>query len=193
MAKKIKKLFSEKDNMKVKSVPTRSAQSEASCDAAFNKELQELSNRVETFLNKNENKMLVFIVGLLYCYGLRVGEVLSISKENLLGNNLIYIKGSKGSDDRIVSVVYAQEIYASFAFNNYPLSTVYSRFWLYRELRKYGLYSYFGDNKHASVTHMSRHLKVLSLKQAKVKDSVIQKFIGHKSIKTLRYYEKEIK
>lgn len=176
-----------------KSVPTTSAQSEGLCVAGNTSEFQNYTENVERFLKFNNNKVLVFIVGLLYCYGLRVSEVLSLDTSCLLGNYQLIIKGSKGSETRIVTVVYGKEIYSTFLYNSTPLSGVYSRFWLYRELRKYGLYSYFGNNQHASVTHFSRHLKVLTMKEKDVPRETISKFLGHKSLKSLVYYEKPIK
>ena len=95
----------------VDSVLILSAQSPALCAVAETPELRAMRLNVENFLKKNQNKMLVFIVGLLYCYGLRVSEVLSLSSLNVLGNYQLFIKGSKNSEDRIVYVVYGQDVY----------------------------------------------------------------------------------
>lgn len=192
MAKKKISKKSALSNIDDNAVLNRSAQSSALCAVAETPELRAMRLNVENFLKKNQNKMLVFIIGLLYCYGLRVSEVLNLSSLNVLGNYQLFIKGSKNSDDRIVYVVYGQEVYRSLLLNQYAIGVVYSRFWLYRELRKYGLYGYFGSNENASVTHLCRHIKVLSLKNSGVPRGTISKFIGHKSIKSLRYYEQEI-
>ena len=192
MAKTKKNLRSVMADSATKSVPSPSAQSEELCDSGNDQYLANYVSNVTTFLSKNSNRILVFMVGLLYCYGLRVSEVLSLDNSCVLGNGQLLIKGSKGSDSRVVTVVYGLDVYQSLLCNNIPLSSVYSRFWLYRELKKFGLYAYFGNNKNASVTHLSRHLKVLDFKMKNVPRGTISQFLGHKSLKSLTYYEKPI-
>lgn len=192
MAKTKKNLRSVMDDNAANAVVTPSAQSSGLCVSSNDREVANYIDNVTTFLNKNSNQILVFIVGLLYCYGLRVSEVLSLDASCVLGNNQLLIKGSKGSESRVVTVVYGIDVYKSLLCNNIPLSDVYSRFWLYRELKKYGLYAYFGNNQNASVTHLSRHLKVLDFKSKNVPRDTISAFLGHKALKSLTYYEKQI-
>ena len=192
MAKTKKNLRTVMDDNATNAVVSPSAQSGELCDLGNDRNLANYISNVTTFLSKNSNRILVFMVGLLYCYGLRVSEVLSLDSLCVLGNNQLLIKGSKGSESRVVTVVYGLDVYKSLLCNSIPLSGIYSRFWLYRELKKYGLYAYFGNNKNASVTHLSRHLKVLDFKMKNVPRGTISQFLGHKSLKSLTYYEKPV-
>lgn len=193
MAKTKKNLRSVMPDSAAKSVPSPSARSEGLCFSESEQLLSDQIQNIENFLKFNKNKVLVFLVGLLYCYGLRVSELLALDCSCVLGNDQLLIKGSKGSESRVVTVVYGKEFYSTFLLNEFPLSAVFSRFWLYRELKRYGLYAYFANNKNASVTHLSRHLKVLEFKAKGVPRGTISQFLGHKSLKSLTYYEQPVK
>ena len=175
----------------VKPAPNSAAQSSGLCDLENKNFIAGMRKNIEEFLKNSNDKILVFMLGLMYCYGLRVSEVLALDRSSMLGNYQLLVRGSKGSESRIVTVFYAKEVYDSLLLNTYPLGYVYSRFWLYRELKKYGLYGYFGTNMYASVTHLARHLKVLTLTEQDVPRGTISHFLGHKSIKSLSYYEKK--
>lgn len=175
----------------VKPAPNSAAQSDGLCDLENKNFVASMRQNIEDFLKNSNDRVLVFLLGLMYCYGLRVSEVLALDSSCMLGNYQLLVKGSKGSEDRIVTVFYAKDVYDSLLLNTYPLGYVYSRFWLYRELKKYGLYGYFGTNMYASVTHLARHLKVLTLTEQDVPRGTISHFLGHKSIKSLSYYEKK--
>lgn len=175
----------------VKPAPNSAAQSEALCDLENVDFVASMRRNIEDFLKNSNDRILVFMLGLMYCYGLRVSEVLALDSSCMLGNYQLLVRGSKGSESRIVTVFYAKDVYDSLLLNTYPLGYVYSRFWLYRELKKYGLYGYFGTNMYASVTHLARHLKVLTLTEQDVPRGTISHFLGHKSIKSLSYYEKK--
>lgn len=193
MVKTKKNLRSVMDDNAADAVVTPSARSEGLCVPGTDQALSDQIQNIENFLKFNKNKVLVFLVGLLYCYGLRVSELLALDCSCVLGNDQLLIKGSKGSESRVVTVVYGKEFYSTFLLNEFPLSAVFSRFWLYRELKRYGLYAYFANNQNASVTHLSRHLKVLEFKAKGVPRGTISKFLGHKNLKSLTYYEQPIK
>jgi len=130
----------------VKPAPNSAAQSLALCDLENKNFIAGMRQNIEDFLKNSNDRVLVFMLGLMYCYGLRVSEVLALDSSCMLGNYQLLVRGSKGSENRIVTVFYAKEVYDSLLLNTYPLGYVYSRFWLYRELKKYGLYGYFGTN-----------------------------------------------
>lgn len=177
----------------VKPVSKLTAQSAGLCAAATDNEQTALDIIVRDFLKNYENTAQGAMVGLLYSYGLRVSEMLSITGNDILPNGFIFIRGSKGSDSRLISPVYNKEFWVSLKSFNKPLSTIYSRFFLYREMKKFGIYAYFGSNQNRSVTHSLRHIKVLSLKSSGVNLSDVSRFIGHKSLKSISYYEQAIR
>ena len=193
MKKNAKILFPESRLQGVKSVSSPSTQHADLCALENDQFLAEQLENFRYFFAGNAPAPLKFITGLLFCYGLRVSEVLSLTAASVVGNRQLYIKGLKGSDSRIVQVIYEPQMIDSLLLVNVPLSAVYSRFWVYRELKRYGLYSYFEGNSNASATHLARHLKVLDLKKSGVPRETISKYIGHKNLKTLVYYEKKLR
>ena len=193
MRKNEKILFRENRINRFKSVVTPTAPYAGLCASGNGDFLEEYAINFANFFKNNKNEPLKFITGLLYCYGLRISEVLALTSECVISGNQLFIKGSKGSENRVIQVIYAPQCINSLLMSNVPLSAVFSRFYVYRELKKYGLYAYFDGNSNASATHLSRHLKVLELKKNNVPRETISKFIGHKSIKSLVYYEKAIR
>lgn len=177
----------------VKSVLNPSAQSAGLCASDFMAKETSLDFIVKDFLNKHEFTPQGALIGLMYSYGLRVSELLSISGRNIMNNGFILVDGSKGSNSRLVVPIYNVEFWNYYKSFNVPLSTYYSRFFLYREMKKFGLYAYFGKNENRSVTHSLRHIKVLNLKSNGIVLSDISKFIGHKSLKSIEFYEKAIR
>ena len=178
---------------RIKSAINPSAQCAALCDFNYSGELQFLQANVENFLSTHEFTPQGAIVGLLYAYGLRVSEVLNVRGSDVGKNLFVFVKGGKGSANRIVVPIYNLPFWEGFRGCNYSLNDVFSRFFVYREMKKFGIYAYFGNNKHCSVTHSMRHLKVLTMELSGIEQNEVRRFIGHKSIKSIAYYEKAIR
>lgn len=177
----------------VKSAMEPSAQFTGLCALDTTGSSAELLGVVHDFLKFYEFTPEGAIVGLLYSYGLRISEVLNISGTDILSNGTIVIRGSKGSENRLISPVYYPEFFFSLRGSKLKIGDLYSRFFFYRQFKKFGIYAYFGNNKHASVTHSLRHLSVLNLKEMGLQSAEIGKLIGHKSSNSIAYYEKQIR
>lgn len=143
--------------------------------------------------NQNIPRVLRAVIELQLNYGLRISEVLNITSSDISKMGHIRIRGAKGSSDRIV-IPY---MFASFWVNEagplLPLFSTYSRFWFYRQYKNLGLYAVFGNSRVSSVTHLFRHLNILSLKENFNETELTQKFIGHKSINSTKHYENKKK
>jgi len=133
------------------------------------------------------------IIELLYYFGLRISEVLQIKKTDISPMCHILVKGSKGSNNRIVQPVVFRSFWLSATVGDLPLCNIYSRFYFYRLFKKIGFYSKFGTNEKFSVTHFFRHQLVLSFKSAGFPDETITQFIAHRSFRSLEYYAGERK
>ena len=147
----------------------------------------------ELLLSNSLPKVLLAVIELQLFYGLRISECLNITTSDVSNTGHIRIRGSKGSHDRIVIPYRFSSFWKNEAVAILPLGNVYSRFWFYRQYKNLGLYAIFGNSKVKSVTHLFRHLNILSLKENFNETDLTRKFIGHKSINSTLHYEKKKK
>jgi site-specific recombinase XerD len=148
---------------------------------------------VQTAIEKNKSNYIGAILELLYLYGLRISEVLSIKGSDIHQDGSIVIRGSKKSNNRIVYPVQTRTFWQLWSKSYLPLSSIYSRFHIYREFKKRGVSFVFGSNNLYSTTHALRHIRILSLIQSGTNREDISRFIGHKSIKSIEFYEQQFK
>ena len=155
--------------------------------------LQIIERAKEVLQNKNLPTVLLAVIELQLYYGLRISEVLNINAADISSMGHIKIKGAKGSNDRIVIPFIFTSFWQNEAKPILPLVNTYSRFWFYRQYKNIGFYALFGTSKVYSVTHLFRHLNILSLKENFHETELTQKFIGHKSINSTKHYENKKK
>lgn len=178
------------DFIRVKSVLTPPAQSPGMLSTRI--------NNIETndkFLNRVfSNSLLTMtdkaVIELLYLYGLRVSELLSVLPTDVAESGHILIRGSKGSGNRFILSLYFKDFWQRNLKYSLPLSQYFSRFYFYRLFKKLGFYSKYGNNVNMSVTHYFRHQLVLSLQEQGFSKEMISEFIRHKSTKSIEYYVK---
>lgn len=130
------------------------------------------------------------IIEVLAVNGCRISEVLAIKSTDILGDNTIRIRGLKGSSDRVVFVFKSANYITECKKNGISPFAQISRFQVYRELKKLGIYEVFGNNINASTTHIFRHLYVKKLLASGVRIEDVQKIIGHKSVENTKIYAK---
>lgn len=156
---------------------------------------EHLTKSVMSFIgrNKTEAYYVKAIIELLFLYGLRISEALAITHHSITKSGLILIKGKKGSEDRFIRPVMFLTFWKHYKACEIDYSFVYSRQYFYRVLKKYGFYASYGNNTKMSVTHMFRHEYARDI-QLQFKDlEIVKKGIGHKSIKSTQYYDKDQK
>lgn len=147
----------------------------------------------ELLLSNTLPRVLLAVIELQLLYGLRISECLNINTSDISPTGHIRIRGAKGSNDRIVIPYRFSSFWRNEAVAILPLGNVYSRFWFYRQYRNLGLCAIFGNSKVKSVTHLFRHLNILSLKESFNETGLTKQFIGHKSINSTLHYERKKK
>lgn len=129
---------------------------------------------------------------LQYCFGLRIGEVLSIISVNCSPDGFIRIVGSKKSNNRIIFFpIYAEIMKINHDLEPYQVCKLSYRAY-YLHLMRLGLYFKIDSSrKNNSVTHAARHNRIHKLLDGlNATDSELSEFIGHKSKSAIKYYKK---
>ncbi len=142
---------------------------------------------------REKNSILHAIGYLLFTYGLRVSEVLSIQATHLRNGEKIWIGGKKRSGDRYINYSEIRNVIIPRSKSSGQIFQGYSRFWVYREFKKLGIVLVLDGGKKKAVTHAGRHLVARELKGAGDKVESIQGFYQHKSIKSTNHYAKQKK
>ena len=174
---------------RTKSVGGLSAQSIGLCEAGNNldKEIERiLSLKVPIML---ENRILWYIIEIQLRSGCRVSEVLAIGCEDVFINNSILIKGAKGSSNRVVSVYDCFDYLWKCKVSGIVPFQEWDRFRVYRDYKKLGIGKVFDGKKNMSVTHFFRHSFNRLLKESGVDQDTRSLHLGHKSKKSIKYYE----
>lgn len=152
--------------------------------------------KIRTFMEKNtdEHPYIKLIISLMWHNGLRISEVLKIRVGDILPGARIVIRGAKGSKNRVVSVAEDAIMWERNKLSIVSFIQSISRFYIYRICKKYGFYMKTEEDVNMKVTHYFRYLYILSLKLSSLNEEDISNVIGHKSVKSQRYYvEKTIK
>lgn len=170
------------------SVSTPSAQLTKLCEVPNGQFANELTESLYKIDRLNENAHLKLGLRLMVLYGLRVSEMLGIKYHDVLRDGSVHVRGLKGSSDRMCYDSYMMSEWLYIARSQSCDLEMFNRFYVYRLLRKMGLYGRYGNNVNNSVTHNSRHVKGLNMKNEGLAIEVIQHEMGHKSVKSTGYY-----
>lgn len=134
------------------------------------------------------------VIDLLYTNGLRISEVLQIHSNNIDARGNVFIKGLKGSNDRLAQVTYMRTQLLSLRSAGCHLFEYSSRFYYYRLFKKLGLYITYGKNENNAVTHSLRHAYIYSVQSLANNINSTASIVGHKNSKsTVHYYSKDLK
>lgn len=171
-----------------KSVPKPSAQTATLSQDFSNKQTPGSFFMYSVLKNPELSRTDKAVIELMYLYGLRISEVLSIKSTDVSTIGHIKIRSKKGSNFRVITSLYFPS-YWSLEFRlSLPLSDYYSRFYFYRLFKKMGYYQKLSGHNNFSVTHYFRHRLVTDLKSQGFSLQDIKDFLGHKSIKSTEYY-----
>lgn len=181
------------DKSSTKSALNSSAHNANLCDVGNTWEMTRWS-----FISKVKSDILLSVIDkamllLLLQHGLRVSEVIRISRGQLLGHGRVLIKASKGSNDRVLERVEYYEAIEHFLLCFNSLGEIFSRFYLYRLCLKMNINFENNYGKKNSVTHAGRHLYAESLSAQSVQLETISRQMGHKSTKSTEHYVKQSK
>lgn len=144
-------------------------------------------------VNSGLTQLELALIELLFLNGLRVSEVLQINARNITGNGNIFVKGLKGSSNRLVTPSKYMSFWVDFRKNKLSIPAYINRFYLYRLFIKKGLYIIPAGHSKKMVTHSFRHQFVYNLLNSGQTIAEIQRFMGHKSINSTIHYVSKIK
>ncbi len=129
------------------------------------------------------------IIELMFLSGCRISEALGIDSNAILRNGSIQIKGSKGSSDRIISVILYRDFWLRNKLFIKSVLQPFSRFYFYRLFKQLGLSYHMYGKYNMNVTHSLRQLYIESMNEGAVSNELIRNSIGHKSINSQEYYK----
>lgn len=130
------------------------------------------------------------VLDLLLCSGLRVSEVCGIRPEDILNEKTVFVRGLKGSRDRVVTLQVMTDFHYFRIRCPWRWELGLNRWYIYRLCKEYGIYEQILGNKKLAVTHSGRHELIVSLQDAGLAPEEIAQVIGHKSVKSTEHYLK---
>ena len=154
--------------------------------------LDEMNAKVEDILSKNEvPETLKRFIYIQSRSGARVSEILNIKHTDIINSTIIRIKGLKHSNDRLIHIDRYLDYFIFCKVNMINPFANFNRYFIYREYRKLGFVVSFVNSNKKAVTHSFRYKYIKNLKDNDVDLDLIQKEIGHKTIKTTERYEQK--
>jgi integrase len=147
-----------------------------------------LSNNKQ-YLDKNiqiKSLILIMVNG-----GLRVSEALSVSWSDITSMGHVFIKGKKGSNDKVLHTGECESYFLKCRINSVDPFFGLNRFFVYRLFKSMGIVFEKKGNKNKAVTHAIRNL--VSIDQQKNGFSIesTKTHLGHKNIKSTKHYRNE--
>lgn len=133
-----------------------------------------------------------YLVYLLLVSGCRISEALKVNSNDITGSYRVHLRGSKGSNDRIIFLPPLPFGTLNVGSGNYPIWQVYSRFYVYRVLKQHGIYLSKEGNQNKAVTHAFRNAYAAELQTIVGSSELKSQAMGHKSLKSKKYYEQKL-
>lgn len=152
-------------------------------------------SEIQAMFNVCQNKKHKTILALLYSCGLRVSELINLKWEHIDRNrmiiNIIAAKGNKdrqvGLNDSLIKIL--TEYYREYKSNIYVLNGQNELQYSERSVGEVvkQLAAKAGINKRV-YTHLMRHTSATHMVESGVDINLIQKLLGHNSVKTTNIY-----
>lgn len=133
--------------------------------------------------------LLRVLIDLQVSGGLRISECLNQRelKVTLLGQ--VLIRGSKGSQDKLVTPIFFPDYWRSRAGIQLNPFINLTRFSVYKLYKKYGIQMLTNGDSNNLVTHSLRHLSVHLNQMLDLSDSELSRILGHKSLTAIKFYK----
>lgn len=144
------------------------------------------SGTMETI--RKEQPQLYYLIQFMIASACRVSEALAITPQMITSTGHVKIKAAKGSQDRIVHAGMSMEYFIKCRTSAKSPFENWSRWFVYRQFKKYGIGIQLRGRKNKSITHALRHevAKANQSQQFTIKDT--KKQLGHKSPRSTKYY-----
>lgn len=152
--------------------------------------IEKVRTTYRTFALSEHERALIL---LQFDSGLRVSELLRITFRDINEFGYIFVKGLKGSSDRIVissdNLLYWLNLRARKI--EFPVSI--NRFYYYRLLKRIGIIELLSTHQHSSVTHLLRYFVVYRMLSGGGSIEAVQHYLGHKSVNSTIHYLNQLK
>ena len=139
-------------------------------------------------LSDGVNITLVSFARLQFISGLRIADLLSIRRSDISDNLTVFVRQSKGSQAKVISLLYDKEFWLNYKRGLYTDISVFNSMSFYRLYKRYSLMIYNGSGRNSSVTHSARKLLARSAYDVTNSIEVAQAALGHKSQNSTLYY-----
>lgn len=170
------------------SVLTPDAQTATKCEVPELEKRQAWAGEVVEKVARMRGHRDAIVLDLLLFSGCRVSEVCNIAPDDILSNTHVYVRGLKGSSDR-VCVLGRMTDFLDFKYRlSWAWNRGLNRWYVYRLCKEYGVYEEVLGNRRLAVTHSGRHELIIGLQQAGLGTKEIAEFMGHRRVTSTEHY-----
>lgn len=138
---------------------------------------------------KNYDYGLYVIAIIQMTTGCRISEVLSIRTKDIMKNGTGVLRAKKGSNDRFFNWYFAFDYFQRNRKNLMGPFEQYTRFYVYKRYKQFGITHQFKENGKRAVTHIFRHLALTEAQHAFNDKELSSRLSGHKNKSNLKYYD----
>lgn len=174
--------------LRSKSVPTPSAQSSKMLLSRAQADPIGLVSGHVLERIKNQNHQLYYLIEFMKASACRVTEALSIKPNDITSTGHVKINALKGSKSRIIHPGLSVTFILDCKSKSVQPWQGWSRFYVYREFKKFGINLTVAGKTNSKVTHAFRHTLAQSIKKANMGMSIAKDALGHKSIRSTKHY-----
>ena len=148
----------------------------------------EVDIKLSMMLRDGVNLTLVSFARLQFISGLRISDLLSIKRTDIGENLNVYVRQSKGSQPKVISLLYDREFWFDYKRGLYTDVSVFNSMSFYRLYSRYNLVIFNGTGRNSSVTHSARKLLARTAYDVTNSVDMAQAALGHKSQNSTMYY-----
>ena len=139
-------------------------------------------------LIKTKNLKLWYLIKFMSASACRINEALKIKCVDVTQQGHVKLQTSKKGKSRIVSGGMASDYLIECKAKSRAPFSDWSRWYVYRELKKYNFQTQLSGRKNKTVTHTPRHLAAKALKQNGNDITDSQQLLGQSSLNSTRFY-----
>ena len=139
-------------------------------------------------LRDGVNLTLVSFARLQFISGLRISDLLAIKRSDIGENLNVYVRQSKGSQAKVISLLYDKEFWINYKRGLHTDISFFNSMTFYRLYSRYNLIISNGPDRNSSVTHSARKLLARSAFDVTNSVEMAQVALGHKSQNSTMYY-----
>ena len=148
----------------------------------------EVEIKLSMMLRDGVNLTLISFARLQFISGLRINDLLSIKRSDIGDNLTVYVRQSKGSQAKVISLLYDKEFWTNYKRGLHTDISVFNSMTFYRLYSRYNLIIFNGPGRNSSVTHSARKLLARTAYDVTNSVDMAQAALGHKSQNSTMYY-----